>query len=387
MKMKLTCPVCGEHNFSAVNSLETCPVCGWKNDQYQTEHIFVRNGTNKFSLAQSRKAFRIMNLEYEVGYGTDNLLWGVGKCDLCKQKICVDECQHKIQQILNGATPVGAENLEQAKKTCARCIILEHKFLNRAKNYTHMTEQMSNRDTYGDGEWGIGSAKYDMEFLQGALESLAAYCKSEAENEKNNPEPEPNIPDFDVHAKYFMQMMAADETPRRNYTSYFYTSLLSIVDFVDYVTSVHNHTLAVGDLVTYGQYAADKKYKFSVSEKHYAEQVLHISLSYFNYRCDMYGNAGLYYLDNAYFNWDPTEFDDAIAAWFVDIGDDLNVVAINEFIKQTIAESCSYTHVKLALHLLDYLGYDKTDSQMQKNLQTLAHVPELNALVNNILKN
>lgn len=382
--MKITCPVCDKHLFSAVNSLETCPTCGWKNDQYQTEHIFVRNGANKFSLAQSRKAYRIMNLGPEIGYGSDNLLWGITPCKICDKKICVDECQHKIHQILNGETPTGAENLESAKKTCARCIIGEHKSVADMRQYSKMTEKLSGRDTYGNGAWGFGSDEYDLEYYQRVLKSLIKFCHDEAEQEKNNPKQERKIPDFDANTEYLMQMMAEDDTPRRNYTSYFYTPLLPISDFIDYVNSVHHRPLDRGDLWAYGESALDEKYKFTPSEKHDAEQALHMSLSFLNYKCDSYGNDGLYYLDNAYQNWDPDEFDDLIATWFADIGDELDESAIREFIEETLSESFSYSHVKLVLHMLGYLGYDKNNFKLQNLLKIYALVPALKPLVDKI---
>ena len=47
------------------------PFCKWINDKFQTEHQFVGRICNRFSLAQQKKAWNILNGEDEIGYGTD----------------------------------------------------------------------------------------------------------------------------------------------------------------------------------------------------------------------------------------------------------------------------------------------------------------------------
>lgn len=379
-EMNNICPVCGEHTFAASDSHETCPVCGWVNDAYQTEHIFVRNGANRFSLAQSKKAWRLLNLEYEIGYGTDNLLWGADTCHLCDEKICVDECKYKIAQILKGEKPNGVETMEKAKAICTRCILREHKSLEDWRKWSKMVDKPSGRDTYGNGHWGFGPDEYDLPWYQKQLKGLIEYCHNEAPQGPFDPSPRPDDPNFDEAKDSLMQMMAEDEQGRRNWRSYFSKPLLSIADYIEYCKTDTGYLDKRFCLWAFGD-NDDEKYEFAPQEKKEAERVLHISLSYMNYKCEQFGEPGLYYLDNAYQGWEPEEFEDAIAAWFADIGDELDEEAIKEFVTTILAEGFSYTHLKLALQLLAHLDYAKNDGKLQKLLQLYALVPELQPLV------
>lgn len=374
------CPVCGEHNFSKKNSQEKCPVCGWVDDAYQTEHIFVRNMANRFSLAQSKKAWHILNLDYEVGYGMDNALWGCDKCYLCDEKICIDECKYKIQKLLKGEKPAGVDDIEKAKGVCTRCILRTHKSVEDWKTWSKMAKKPSGWDTYGNEHWGAGSDEYDVDEYQENLQSLVHYCHTDAPKEKFDPSPRPEDPNFDEQKECLMQLMSEDEEARRNFYSYFFKPLLSIADFIEYAKNEDGVLDSRFSLWAFGKFK-DEKYEFTPMEKKKAEKVLHISLSFLNYRCEQYGDPGLYYLDNAYEGWEPHEFDDAIAAWFVDIGDELDEDALKEFIIRVLKEGFSYSHVKLVLHFLTHLDYAKDDAELQKLLKLYGLVSELQPLV------
>jgi len=372
--IKVTCPVCGEFKFKGIDTQEKCPVCGWVNDQFQAEHKFVGRGANKFSLAQQMKAWRILNGEYEVGYGVDNLFWGAADgCDLCKEKIGIDECYYKVKQLLEGKLPAGVKDLDAARDTCACCLFKKHAEMLDLQKTSKMVEKYSNRDTYGCGHWGVGSDEYDLEYHQRMLKSLIKYVHGEPSYIGDGYNEEPNATYDKVKAR-LLPMMTADEQGRRNMESYFARPLLSVADFIEYATDENGNLDHRVDLWAFGALGDGEKYEFTAEEKKNADQVLHVTLSFINYKCDSYYDPGLYYLDNRYENWDVNDFDDTIAAWFIDIGDDLDVQFIKDFIKETLKESFACSHIKLALHLMDHLEAAKNDPELQKLAKVFSKV-------------
>lgn len=51
----MKCPVCEK---SVVGDFDVCPVCGWENDYGQRAVPNVREGANKMSLNEARKAWK-----------------------------------------------------------------------------------------------------------------------------------------------------------------------------------------------------------------------------------------------------------------------------------------------------------------------------------------
>ena len=51
----MKCPVCEK---SVVGDFDVCPVCGWENDYGQRAFPNVREGANKMSLNEARKAWK-----------------------------------------------------------------------------------------------------------------------------------------------------------------------------------------------------------------------------------------------------------------------------------------------------------------------------------------
>lgn len=376
------CPVCGQGYFPKRDSHEICPVCGWIDDQFQTEHIFVGHGANTLSLAQQRKAYRILNGKFEVGYGNDNLLWGAGldKCKLCNQRICVDECMRNIKLLMEDKLPDGVIDITTAKKDCAHCIMGEKANLENMRRCTKMVDKPNSEDTYGSGDWGAGYDEYKVKKYRKRLESLIEYCHSEAERNAKEETAQPADPDFDANKEMLMQMALADEEGRRNFQSWFSRPLLSIADFIGYAiqdNGVLDHRFS---LWAFGSGDAEDKFEFKKKEKKKADKVLHITLSFFNYKCNQFAMPGLYYMDNVYKGWDPVDFDDTIAAWFVDIGDELDEANLKDFIKETLEESFAYSHVKLALHMLAHLEYAKDDVELQQLVALFSKVPEMHEI-------
>lgn len=52
------CPVCRRYYFSNTNSYEICPICNWEDDRLQTIDPNLKEGANKLSLNEARKAFK-----------------------------------------------------------------------------------------------------------------------------------------------------------------------------------------------------------------------------------------------------------------------------------------------------------------------------------------
>lgn len=381
MEMTTVCPVCGEYTFDEIDNQETCPVCGWINDKFQTEHHFVCRGVNRFSLAQQKKAWRILNGELEVGYGVDNLGYGFDDdCKLCEDKICVDECKYKLEQLKQGKLPYGVTDLEKARNACVKCILRSHAVLEDMQKCSKMVDKPSGRDPYGNGGWGVGSDEYDLEYYQKMLKSLINYCHSE-ENIMGKRENEDLNPTYAEAKDWIMSMAASDETGRRNFYSYFSRPVLSVADFIEYATNEQGTLDHRFTLWNFGKLEVEDKYEFTKIEKKNADQVLHITLSFINYKCDSFSMPGLFYLDNCYEGWEVDEFNDTIAAWFADIGEELNEQYLKDFIEETLRESFAYSHVKLALHLMSHLDTAKSDPKLQKLLALYSRVPEMQALV------
>lgn len=379
MENTVICPVCGEFTFKGVDSQETCPVCGWVNDQYQTEHIFVCRGANEFCLAQQKKAWNIMeNGEEEVGYGTDNLLWGVSECKLCHEKICMEECEYKVKQLMAGVLPSGVKDLEQARNTCTNCIFRQRAYLEDMKECSNMVEKPSGWYTYGNGKWGAGDTEYNVEKYQKYLKSLVNYCHGEQivlGGSDNKPELQ-----YEGVKDQLLSRMAEDAEERRNCESYFSRTILSVADFIKYATEPDGTLDYRFDLWNFGDWW-ENKHEFTPEEKKDAAKVLHLSLSFYNYKCDSFSLHGLYYLDNCYPGWEAEDLDDTVAAWFVDIGEDLDEEALRLFIKETLEESFAFSHIKLALHLMSHLESAKADPKLQKLLVLYGKVESLQHLV------
>lgn len=56
MNEKLICPCCRQYEFEEENAFEICPVCGWEDDCLQRDDPDYRDGANKKSLNEYKKA-------------------------------------------------------------------------------------------------------------------------------------------------------------------------------------------------------------------------------------------------------------------------------------------------------------------------------------------
>ena len=362
---KLVCPVCGEYTFKAVDSQERCPICGWINDQYQTEHIFVGHGANHFSLAQQRKGWRILNLEIEVGYGVDNLLFGADFCKLYNRNICGEECECHLQKLCRGELPKGVENLEEAKKCCAHCICSCRRNLEDLRTITIMVDNASTFYTTGNGEWGAGRDEYDFKDMQKTLKSLIKYSQGEKQKQLEIQKKEAELDlDFDQDREKLLQIFAEDKQGRYNLQTWFSVPLLSLAEFLEYALE-HKRVYNKIPLLHYGQASDGEQYVFKKkTEKQKAGQVLYLSLSFLNYNCDSYAEMGLYFLDNCYEYWSVADFEDVIAEWFADMNAELDNEVLKTRFKDMLKTSFAYSTVKLILHLVKQLGYAEEDAEI-----------------------
>lgn len=56
--MSSICPVCNEHQFEEENAFEECPVCGWVDDLVQRNNPDYKNGYNRMSLNEAKRALK-----------------------------------------------------------------------------------------------------------------------------------------------------------------------------------------------------------------------------------------------------------------------------------------------------------------------------------------
>lgn len=377
LKKKELCPVCENFTFSAIDSHEKCPICGWINDQFQQEHPFVGRGSNYFSLAQQQKAWKILNLEYEVGYGNDNLYYEGSECGLCKEKVCVDECYCKVKLLLEGKLPEGVTDLDTARDICAKCLFEKNAEVEDMRRDSSMVDKPCGWEPYGSGVWGCGSDEYDLEENKKYLKSLIKYRHGKQNYVGADFNQKPDATYAEVKDQ-LLPLMAADEQGRRNFESYFYRPLLSIRDFILYALNEQGILDHCFSLCAFGAPGEEEQgYEFTPEEKENAQQVLHLSLSFLYYKCTTFGEPGLYYLDNRYEYWKVEDFEDTIAAWFVAIGDDLQEKDLLDMLRDILRYSFAFSHVKLALYLAAHLDFAKTNPEIQTLAQLYCKVPSL----------